>query len=211
MSYHPRTRQLLEKPCGLAPRELKALDLTPFRTMQDGPTGFGLVGGTGVGKTFTMVRHVADRVEKIVQASPLPSEARLPFAYACWENWPERAEEIKRLSTKPGTDLEEWIYRVKGAAYLYLDDLGRERVRSEDDLSLGVLKEIIDHRYRHGSPVLWTSNMVGPTEFGKIYPAHMVSRLLGTWPPLLVRGKDLRLSLGTNVEDFKQRAAGGDA
>ena len=211
MSYHPRTRQLLEKPCGLAPRELRALELTPFRTVRDVPTGYGLIGGTGVGKTFALVRHAADRVEQIVQACPLPSEARLPFAWATWENWPERAEEIKRLSTKQGRDLEEWIQRAKVATCLYLDDLGRERIKGEDDFSLGVLAEIVDHRYRQGSPVFWTSNLGSPDEFGKIYPGRMVSRLLSTWPPFLLRGEDLRLSAGAKVVDFKQRAAGGDA
>lgn len=210
MTYHSRTRQLLESPCGLAPLEIRALDHTPFRSVQIVPTGSGLVGGTGVGKTFTLVHHIAERVERIVQACPVPAETRLPFAWCCWENWPERAEEIKRASTKSGDALNEWIRRAKEATSLYLDDLGRERIRGEDDFSLGVLSEIIDHRYRHGSPVYWSSNLISPVEFGKIYPGRLVSRLLSAWPPCLLRGEDMRLSSGSNVMDFKQKASGGD-
>lgn len=210
--FHPRTRQLMILPgIGLAPREAGALLAHPLHRVPEAPKGCGLVGGVGLGKTWALARHAASRVEAVVQRAPDPHTALLPHAFVVWVNWPEKAEQIKRLSVRPGTDLEDWIDRAKVAGALYLDDLGRERQKGEDDFSLGVLSEILDHRYRFALPVFWTSNLTTPEEFNAVYNARMVSRLLSTWPPFLLKGKDLRLhGQPAPVVDLRARAAGGD-
>ena len=212
MTYHSRTRQLMTLPSiGLAPREAKAMLAPRIHVLPPAPGGMGVVGDVGTGKTWALAQHAADFVEGIVRSSPDPDTARIPWPQRLtWVNWPERAEEVKRLSTKRGTDLEEWLDRCKDSARVYLDDLGRERqTKGEDDYALGLLAEIIDHRYRYGLPIFWSSNLTTREEFSSTYNARLVSRLLGTWPPVLIKGHDIRMDCPANVSDFK-RAAGGD-
>lgn len=211
MSYHPRTRQLMTLPCiGLAPREAKALSAPKLHAVPVAPDGCGLVGGVGVGKTWALAQHAADQMEAVVLAAADPDTATLPYAWMTWVNWPEKSEEIKRLVTKRGSDLEDWIERAKVSGRLYVDDLGRERMaKGEDDYSLGVLTEILDHRYRFGLPVWWTSNLTSPAEFSATYNSRMVSRLLSAWPPVMLKGHDMRLEVGGGrVVDLRSRAAG---
>lgn len=212
MTFHPRTRQLMTLPCiGLASREAKALVAPRIHSLPAAPDGMGVVGGVGVGKTWALAQHAADYVEAIVCAAPEPEKVLMPsFRRVTWVNWPERAEEIKRLSTKRGTDLEEWVERCKNSARLYMDDLGRERIsRGEDDYAQSILGEIFDHRYRYGLPVFWSSNLTTRQEFADTYNARMVSRLLGAWPPFLIKGHDIRMDVPGIAMDYR-RAAGGD-
>jgi DNA replication protein DnaC len=172
----------------------------------------GIVGGVGVGKTWALAQHAADYVDAIVRASPDPDTAVMPYrGRLTWVNWPERAEEVKRLVIKRGTDLEDWIERCKDSTRLYMDDLGRERmaVKGEDDYAQAVLGEILDHRYRYALPVFWSSNLTNRQEFADTYNARLVSRLLGTWAPVLIKGHDIRMDEPAKASDFR-RAAGGD-
>ena len=207
--FHPRTRALLTLPAvGLAPREVRALDLPPIHHLPDKPSGFGLAGNTGIGKTFALARHLAERVESVVCASSDPETALIPSNHRIrWINWPEKSEEIKRLVMRSGDVLDDWVFAVKWAAHLYLDDLGRERCKGDDDYSLALLTEILDHRYRNGLPVYWTSNRM-PDELCSYYPSRLTSRLLSTWPPYVLYGKDLRLANLNRPTDFKASASG---
>lgn len=212
MTYHNRTRQLMTLPSiGLAPREGKALLAPKIHHLPEAPNGLGVVGGVGTGKTWALAQHAADYVEQIVRSSPDPDTAVMPWlGRLTWCNWPERAEEIKRLVTKRGSELEEWIERCKDSARLYMDDLGRERQpKGEDDYAQAVLAEIVDHRYRYGLPLFWSSNLTNREEFADTYNARIVSRLLGTWAPVLIKGHDIRMDAPANVTDFR-KAAGGD-
>lgn len=199
MSYHWRTREfLVSDTIGLAPRELEALKAAPIHRLVENDAGFGVIGDIGVGKTWALARYVADLVEQAVRDAEDPEWMRLPaFGFAVWVNWPERAESLKRsFFYRDKREMEDWIERAKTAARLFLDDLGRERSKGEDDYSFAVLSEIIDHRYRYRLPVFWTSNLTKPEEFSAAYSARFVSRLLGTWPPVLLQGQDLRLKMG---------------
>lgn len=208
-TYHHRTRQLLIMPAvGASPRELEALRLPPIHVLPNIPSGHGLVGPTGTGKTFALVRLAADLVEQVVQANPCPAQANMPQERSVkWLNWPEWAEQLKRTARdqeSTATLVERW----KEARTLFLDDLGRERVKDKNDYSLAILDEVIDARYRYLLPTYWTSNL-SPAELAEFYPSRLASRLLATWPPQVIEGEDLRLKKLLAVQDFK-RAASGD-
>lgn len=210
MTFHSRTFDLLvDAAVGCAPQEARALSVPPLRQLPDVPTGFGLVGPTGCGKTWLLVQHLGRHLEAIVRASERPNLAKIPYGErVSWVNWPERAEQLKR-EIRDTQSLEVWVDRAQWCSALYLDDLGRERTTGENDYSLGLLGEILDSRYRYNLPVFWTSNR-NPEELGEFYRGRLASRLLGTWPPFQLEGEDLRLKALGDVVDFK-RAAGGDA
>lgn len=189
---HNRTFELMVDPIGCARHELRALTLPVIHSTPEMPSGFGLIGPTGCGKTWALVQRVGNRVDAVVALSDDPGSAKLPFGFRPrWVNWPERAEQIKR-EIRDSDSLERWVDMAQSCSELYLDDIGRERTTGENDYSLGVLTEILDHRYRHEMPVFWTSNR-SPEELGVFYSGRLSSRLLGAWPPFGVAGDDLRL------------------
>ena len=193
MRIHARTAELMASPVGCAPREIQAMRSSALHSLPQIPGGFGLVGPTGCGKTWALVQHLGMQIEAVVAASQSPGEAKMPYGFRLrWVNWPERAEQIKR-EIRDTHSLEDWIDMAQECSALYLDDLGRERITGENDYSLGVLSEVIDHRYRHDLPIFWTSNR-SPEELGAFYSGRIASRLLGTWPAFGVNGADLRLS-----------------
>ena len=189
---HSRTRFLL-KQIGLSERELSALALDPIHEPLDLPTGFGLIGSTGVGKTWCLARRIGLTVQAQVEGAHDPSSARLPNRFARWRNWPDMAEVLKNwVSQDWGDDVAELVDVLSTCRELYLDDLGQERIAKADDYSLGFLRNILDARYRDNLPVFWTSNLT-PTALNQVYGARTVSRLLSAWPAVLVKGPDLRL------------------
>jgi DNA replication protein DnaC len=207
MSYHPRTRFLLSSEfVGVGAREMGSLDLEPIHSLPEIRTGYGLWGDTGTGKTWAFVQVAAALIQRHVMFSAVPSEARLPAeGFLVWVNWPERAESLKRMVIGGGQDLAIWVRRCKSTRYLFLDDLGRERIKDESDYSLGLLTEILDARYRANKPTWWTSNL-SPDELASLYKSRLASRILSAWPPYHVEGSDMRLG-GTATP----RAAAGPA
>ncbi len=191
---HERTRFLLNRTIGVAPSELVALGVAPIHRLPDAPRGFGLTGSTGRGKTFALVQHLAGIVDRIVAAAPDPEQATLPvYAYAVWVNWPDQAETLKRMVARSSShELDLWIERVHEAQILVLDDLGQERIKGEEDYATGLLREILDRRYRQGQALYWTSNL-NAEGLTKLYGARTISRLLDAWPPTPVQGQDLRI------------------
>lgn len=219
MSYHHRTRHLLgSESVGVGARELGALELAPIHALPAIRTGFGLWGETGTGKTFSFVQIAADLVERHVMMSSVPSQAKLPAeGYLVWVNWPEKAEHLKRMVIGAGYDLSNWVRRCKETRYLFLDDLGRERIKDENDYSLGLLTEILDARYRANKATWWSSNL-SPDELAQLYKSRLASRILSAWPPFHVEGSDMRLggavlpraAAGPLSVDRKAMAAGAD-
>jgi DNA replication protein DnaC len=215
MTFHPRTRELLFA-MGLAPRELKALGVTPIHPLPDAPQGFGLVGTAGVGKTWALVHKVACLVDETVRQQPDPSLAKMQYLRGdvlvdrriSWVNWHDQAETLKRQALESQA-VESWVGRAQDAWLLVMDDMGSERVRGVDDFSRALLAEVLDHRYRQERPVLWTSNL-GVDELATFYRGRLASRLLSAWPPYEVEGEDLRLAQLGGMVDFK-KAAGGDS
>lgn len=221
MTYHDRTRYLLRlEAVGLGQHERQALDLEPIHHLPEGLIkGFGLWGGTGVGKSFALVRKVADLVERQVRLSGFPENADLgAMGGLLWVNWPEKAEQVKRRVIGGAAEVHTFVERCKSTRWLVLDDLGKERIKGEDDYALGILAEVLDARYRSGKALWWTSNL-SPADLTELYKSRLASRLLSTWPPFHVEGEtDLRLfpdrvpkpapAQGSHVVDLRARAAG---
>lgn len=188
MKHSQNTLHLLSQ-SGLSKVEIQAIHLEPILHFKPTSKGFGLVGPTGTGKTIAMARLAADYTESVVTEKGL---------YPCgcgilWMNWPESAELFKRWAVSDDPQhTENQIYHAKDVGYLYLDDLGQERSKGEDDLSTSILREILDSRYRDAKPVFWTSNLdkIALTNF---YGARTVSRMAEAWPGQRVSGPDLRL------------------
>jgi len=190
---HDRTRFLL-KQLGLSLVEARAVDAEPIHLVQDRPKGFGLIGGTGLGKTWALARHLGLQVQQRVETAPDPARATLPHLFARWRNWPGTAEDLKRWVALGYTeDIADQVEQLATCRQLYLDDLGQERIVGAEDYALGVLREVLDRRQREGLPVFWTSNLDAPGLL-RVYGARTASRLLGAWPPVKMQGPDLRLT-----------------
>jgi DNA replication protein DnaC len=209
-----RTRELLTH-AGLEARELDALDHPPLHTLPGGKGGFGLVGGTGSGKTWALVQRVAGVVQDAITRQPDPSRARLIWVdgdiardrRVLWVNWHDQAEDIQRRRFDD-VWVDAWSAWAEDVPILVLDDLGRERYEGLKDPARSALVRVLDTRHRRKATLLWTSNLTAE-ELTAFYGAAMASRILGTWPAYEVEGQDLRLCpLMPQVE--LKRAAGGD-
>jgi DNA replication protein DnaC len=193
-AYHPRVKWLL-KTRGVGPRLLEALDLEPILRFPEAPMGAGMAGASGAGKTFAMVRHLADRAQAIVESYPNPDDALWPSRAALWVSWTQKSEELKRwVGAGQGEAVDEWIELAKLTKRLYLDDLGRERVTGANDYALGVLREVLDYRHTNLLPVYWTTNL-NATDLSELYlDKALIGRIVEAWPPVRVGGSNLRLA-----------------
>lgn len=212
MTYHIRTRQILAG-LGLAPVELEALDHPPRHEVPLDPRGFGLLGTAGTGKTWTLVRLVANHVEQLVRRQPDPSRAHLLWiegdvardGRVRWVHWPRLAREIqdRRFEGRWRWDLGE---ALEDYPVLVLDDLGRETRLKGEDPAFEVLQRVVEHRHRRRMQTYWTSNLTRE-EFCSFYGGPLSSRILGTWPDYQVDGQDMRLFTPLDLK----AAAGGES
>ena len=187
---HSRTVYLCGK-FGMGERELPAIDQ---ETM--GPaipvTGATLIGGVGVGKTWKAVQCAAGFVDCRVMASEKPYDALMPSGFLRWVNWPEESEELKRkISHGWMDDAADRVEDLRECRYLFVDDLGQERIKRDDDWSLGAIKEILDHRYRANLSTFITSNL-GVDKLSLVYGSRIVSRMLDAWPIIDFGNNNLR-------------------
>lgn len=126
-----------------------------------------LLGTTGVGKTAAMHWLAAEWPGCFAHARELASAER---RHGLGEGYPPA------------------LRQARAARVLYLDDLGAEEQRD-----LGVLQELLDHRYRHGRATMATSGLrlaeleahLGKAYLRRILDQH-VTRGAGEWPVLLV-------------------------
>ena len=174
-------------------RELPAIDHQAM-----GPsipiTGATLIGGVGCGKTWKLVQCAAGFVEVMVLSSvvPPPEKALMPPGFLRWVNWPEESEELKRkISRGWMDDAADRVEDLRDCHYLFVDDLGQERVKGDDDWSLGAIKEILDHRYRVNLSTFITSNL-GVDKLSLVYGSRIVSRMLDAWPIIDFGNNNLR-------------------
>lgn len=187
----PRVSWLL-KTSGLSLREIEDAGRPAIHSVEDVPTGFGLIGSTGIGKTVVFARRFLLFAEAVV-ARKGPEAKFDADDRVLWLNWPETAETLKRWSTmNDPRHTDAWVEKAKGIETLYLDDLGAERSKGDDDFAGGVLREVLDSRYRDGLPVFWTSNLDG-AGLAKFYGARLVSRIAQAWPGRKLAGPDLRM------------------
>lgn len=206
-TFHPRTLALLEK-AGMAPAELDSLAHRPQLVLPSRPTGYGLVGPPGTGKTWAIAFRMAQVVDRVVRDQPDPNRADLQWvdgdivrdARLAWVNWHDQVEDLHRRRFD-----DVWVDRLatwwEDVPMLVLDDLGRERYEGAKDPARAVLERVLDCRYRNKRPVVWTSNLESKAELEGFYHHALVSRILGSWPPCEVSGEDQRLL----------KVSGGDA
>ena len=182
----------LLKTSGLSLREIEDAERPPIHSVEDAPTGFGLVGTTGVGKTIVLARRFLLFAQAVVDRKG--PEAKFDATdRVLWLNWPDTAETLKRWSTMGDPrHIDAWVEKAKGIETLYLDDLGAERSKGEDDFAGGILREILDSRYRDALPVFWTSNLDSEGLI-RFYGARLVSRIAQAWPGRKLAGPDLRM------------------
>lgn len=189
---HPRTLKIL-RTVGVNDREIEAASRPRIHNYKPSSGGYGLKGGTGVGKTWRLVEGLARAIDRIVLESRTPETANIPYNYAKWVNWPDTAEVLKSwVSRGFHDDIAEAVECLNTTQLLFLDDLGQERVTGESDYSLGILREIIDTRYRSNRIVFWTTNL-SSTDLTKLYGARTISRMMQAWPIVEIDGPDLRL------------------
>jgi len=192
-TYHPRTEFLMAR-IGVSTRELRAIGHPPKHDFPYNKEGFGLIGNTGTGKTWSLIHALADDVNGLVLKSKQPDDYWLPSEYATWLNWPGRAEQLKSMiGLHENLDISRLVEDWCLCGMLFVDDIGAERVTGDNDYSLGILRTVLDSRYRYERPVYWTSNLnIQPLK--DQYGVRMVSRMLQAWPPVVIKGKDLRLN-----------------
>jgi DNA replication protein DnaC len=190
---HNRTRVILTN-IGLCEVELEHVEREFLHQVQDRPAGFGLIGTAGVGKTIHLARRLFLAVQDCVEDSGRLARTTVPHRFARWRNWVETAETLKFwISHDFSDDVAELVEQLSECRELYLDDVGQERIVGPDDYALGLLRSILDARYRAKLPVFWTSNLE-IRDLNKIYGTRTISRLVSAWPPIPLKGPDLRLA-----------------
>jgi len=166
--------------------------------------GFGLIGSTGSGKTSFLATMATSYTLKIlgdrlgaVEGIPDPYDPQwhfgIPFGYR-WLSWPTASVALKS-GWKNGEDPLAFMNRYAQPKMLFLDDLGRERVKGSytEDYSVSILDKIVDARSRAGLPIFWTSN-VSLEDLNGIYGSAFMSRLVSLGAPVLLpKLPDLRL------------------
>jgi hypothetical protein len=102
------------------------------------------------------------------------------------------------------------VAAAKRAGALFLDDIGAETAKTDADFALGILREIIDARYRGEKPTWWTSNLA-PEGILAAYGGRIASRLFDAWPDHAWLGLDLRLAQAPMIQQAISLVPGGRA
>lgn len=176
---------------GLGAAELPAL-MFGLRGAELPTSGATLTGGVGSGKTWRMAQEAGRLVDAEVDKSTTPDTALMPSGFLRWANWPEESESLKRkIAHGWHDDAADRVEDLRDCRYLFVDDLGQERIKRDDDWSLGAIKEILDHRYRANLPTFITSNL-GIDKLSLVYGSRIVSRMLDAWPIIDFGNNNLR-------------------
>lgn len=183
---------------GLSPRELKA-DMAKVKPAIRAAVpkkaleallagrrpeyGFGLGGNTGGGKTMALAAIL--KVSAAAQYKSFQPQARCRFGGACmgmvWTSWPDEVTWLRKNAIEDTAAAR--VDRLSTCSLLVLDDLGRERIKGSyaEDWAASQLDAVINHRYRHELPILWTTN-VPEVDLAALYGGAMLSRLTGDNP-----------------------------
>ena len=184
--------RLLDDGLGIQQRELQAdINQIPAKVAQAMPTwfreghirgGFGLGGGVGIGKTQAISAYLQQAMishsDRVIIPTIKGHESRYnnPFPPVRWSCWPE---EVYWLRSHAVNGADNRIQRLASAAVLVLDDLGRERIKTDftSDWATSQLDHIVNHRYRMRLPIIWTTN-VAEDDLIDLYGAPMYRRLI---------------------------------
>lgn len=154
-------------------------------------SGFGLGGGTGIGKTQAVASLLRVALSRYAERVIVPSiksrwDARERFPSVCWSSWPD---EVHWLRANALGGAEDRVDRLATARLLVLDDLGRERIKGDysQDWGASQLDYIVNTRYRAELPTIWTTN-VRQADLVRLYGAAMVRRLIEPNPLVWVEG-----------------------
>jgi DNA replication protein DnaC len=132
-----------------------------------------LLGPTGVGKTYQAYGAIRDLALTGVAASwRVTTSANL---YAA-------------LRPRHGIDSEAEFRSYASAQVLLLDDLGAAKVT---EFTEDVNFRLVNHRYEHGLPTLFTSNVL-PKELSARLGDRTASRLAEMCQQMVITGKDRR-------------------
>ncbi|GHG97347.1 ATP-binding protein [Amycolatopsis roodepoortensis] len=132
-----------------------------------------LLGGTGVGKTHAAIAALRRYVAAGGDATPVMTTA--PDLYA-------------DLRPKSGKTGDVSLERYTDAKLLMVDDLGAAKTSEWVE---EVNYRLINHRYNHELPTLFTSN-VPPRELGAVLGERVTSRLTEMCRMVVLKGPDRR-------------------
>lgn len=186
---------------GLQTREAKAdllkvpaplLQAIPAKFRAGDPgNGFGIGGGTGIGKTQAIASVLVDVLGQWAERVIVPTiqdefDQRKRFPSVRWSCWPD---EVHWLRSHAVNGAEERVERLATASLLVLDDLGRERIKGDysQDWGASQLDHIINARYRAELPIIWTTN-IRQADLVGLYGAATVRRLIEPNPMTWVDG-----------------------
>jgi hypothetical protein len=180
---------------GLSRREIKAelarvpdvirrsMPKEPLRELMAGNTpsrGFGLGGNTDGGKTMALAAILRAHLGAWAQCE-LPARGRVMPDWFRWSSWPDEVNWL-RSHAIDGNGAER-IEELATVRLLFLDDLGRERIKGSysDDWAASQLDTIVNRRYREEKVTIWTTN-VKEVDLVNLYGAAMVRRLTADNP-----------------------------
>jgi DNA replication protein DnaC len=170
---------------GLFRSQLDALLAQPLRPK----AGFGLVGPTGRGKTFTMAATALTWAYKAAVAQLEINPVLTPGWCPRWANWQGTVAKLKGQLREPGGGADAVIRALCEAPFLVLDDLGAEQeTRTHPEATWAVtdvLFPIADERHGEGRATLWTSNLSQEQLIDR-YGPRVASRLFSMAPPYVM-------------------------
>lgn len=156
-----------------AAKEAQAERGAPIASVNVGPSLL-LLGSTGVGKTYEAYGAMRELAVTGVRARWAVTTA---------------ADLYAALRPRHGIDSEAEFRRYRDARLLLVDDLGAERKPTEFTEEINF--RLINHRYEHHLPTLFTSN-VGPAELGNRLGDRVTSRLAEMCQRVAMKGNDRR-------------------
>lgn len=160
--------------------------------------GFGLLGPTGIGKTFALAALFKNMTSQRWANRAHKEGFKATKQFMQWVRWPEQVNAFRTIVSSVDGGMQQ-VDKIAAAMsrheVLVLDDLGAERMRADyaEDWASSVLDLIIDRRFNNMLPTWWTSNLTA-NEFIERYGTRLFSRLAGHNPPLQApNGPDLRI------------------
>ena len=144
---------------------------------EDTGTSFLFIGPTGLGKTHlssAVAKSVIDRGFDVFYITA----AQMIYDF-----------ESKRFSKNMNDNSVNDTERYYTADLLIIDDLGTEQ---KNQFTMSVVYEIINYRMINRKSVIINTNLM-QKELLERYDERITSRILGTYMPVLFRGKDIRM------------------
>jgi len=147
--------------------------------------GLYVHGEAGVGKTLLMYTVVGT----IIQAKTLESQSSILLKNLCGISTSNALSIKVKHCYSSGTDIERVVKNLSDETYLFIDDLGAEKMT---DNVYEVFYEILNNRYICHKPTFITSNLSLEEVATKI-DSRIVSRIEGMCNVVELTGTDKRI------------------